>query len=50
MGEQSIEEFTNEISDEALEAASGVDAMGGPTLSTYSNTGCKPAPCGCIAE
>ena len=38
-----------EITDEMLEQSAGVDSMGSMD-STYSNTGCRPAPCGCITN
>jgi hypothetical protein len=34
------------ITDEQLEAASGMDSLGLEKAS-MSNTGCRPAPCGC---
>jgi hypothetical protein len=38
-----------EISDELLEQSAGLEVLGG-MATTYSNTGCRPAPCGCITN
>jgi hypothetical protein len=40
------ENLIEELTDEELDAAD-VTGSTGPNKASYSNTGCKPAPCGC---
>ena len=46
MIENNEEKLIEELTDEELEAAD-VTGSDGLSKATYSNTGCKPAPCGC---
>ena len=40
------EDLIEELTDEELDAAD-VTGSTGPNKASFSNTGCKPAPCGC---